>query len=175
MKIAVVVGNPKAGSRTLEIASALSARFVDAAPGAQVVTVDLAEFAGHLFEWPHPEVDSLIAAVAESDLLIVASPTYKATYTGLLKAFLDRYGSDGLKGTTAIPLMTAGSDLHGLAPEVHLRPLLVELGSSVPTRGLFFVMSKYEQLDEVIDNWFIAHWPVLARVLPAASAKDTTP
>jgi len=70
-----------------------------------------------------------------SDLVVVASPTYKATYTGILKSFFDRYNSDALVGTVSIPVMTGAAPIHALAPEVHLRPLLVELGSSTPTRG----------------------------------------
>ena len=36
----------------------------------------------------------LVARVGEADLVVVASPTYKGTYTGLLKLFLDRF-ADG--------------------------------------------------------------------------------
>ena len=37
--------------------------------------------------------------------MVVASPTYKATYAGLLKLFLDRLGGESLAGVTAVPLM----------------------------------------------------------------------
>ncbi|RIJ69754.1 NADPH-dependent oxidoreductase [Nakamurella silvestris] len=166
MKISIVAGNPKAKSRTLEIAEALTRRIVGRVPETEVATIDLADIAGRLFDWSDDGVQELNREVAASDLLIIATPTYKASYTGLLKAFLDRYPTDGLLGTTAIPLMTAGSDLHALASEVHLRPLLVELGASVPTRSLFFVMSRYEQLDEVVDTWFEANWPHLEYLVP---------
>ena len=43
--------------------------------------------------------------VSSADLLVVAQPTYKATYTGLLKLFLDQLPGDGLRGVTAVPLM----------------------------------------------------------------------
>jgi FMN reductase len=39
--------------------------------------------------------------IAASDIAIFASPTYKASDTGMLKAFLDRYGSNGLAGVVA--------------------------------------------------------------------------
>ena len=42
-------------------------------------------------------------------MIVAASPTYKATYTGMLKAFFDRYGSNGLAGLVAVPLMTGGA------------------------------------------------------------------
>ena len=82
-----------------------------------------------------------------------ASPTYKAAYTGLLKAFLDRYPSEGLAGVTAVPVMTGGSPEHAMAVDSTLRPVLVELGASLPTPGLFFVMTQMPQLEAVVDQW----------------------
>lgn len=70
---------------------------------------------------------------------MVASPTYKASYTGLLKLFLDRFSVGSLAGVTAIPLMLGGDWRHSLAPELFLKPVLAELGASSPTRGLFLL------------------------------------
>jgi FMN reductase len=91
--------------------------------------------------------------VAASEVVIVASPTYKATYTGLLKVFLDRFPHQGLGGVTAIPLMLGASDAHALAVEHTLRPLLVELGATVPTRGLFVLDSQHTDAAPY-DAWF---------------------
>ena len=65
-------------------------------------------YAPRLFDWADPALTRLTAPVAAADIAIFASPTYKAAYTGLLKAFLDRYGSNGLAGVTAVPVMTCG-------------------------------------------------------------------
>ena len=101
------------------------------------LVVDLAEHAPRLFDWADAELTRLTAEVAAADIAIFASPTYKAAYTGMLKAFLDRYGSNGLAGIVAVPVMTGGWPGHLLAVEVHLRPVLVELGATVPARGLY--------------------------------------
>ena len=116
-------------------------------------TVDLCDYADDLFKWPHDGLAALNTVVAESDVAVIASPTYKASYTGLLKAFLDRYPSNGLAGVTAIPVMTAGTERHAMAADTALRPVLVELGASVPTRAVFFLMSMMGNLDSVIDEW----------------------
>jgi FMN reductase len=95
--------------------------------------------------------------------VVVASPTYKATYTGLLKAFLDRFPHQGLGGVTAVPLMLGGSPAHTLAIEHGLRPLLVELGASVPTGGLYVLDSEHDR-PEPYDAWFATaeqHLPTL--------------
>lgn len=151
MQICVLVGNPKPGSRTLAAAKALAGHLVEPADRTEVI--DLAEDAGALFTWPSERMDSLIETVAGSDVLIVGSPTYKATYTGLLKSFLDRYGAGGLRGVRAVPLMTGADRCHAMAPDVNLRPLLVELGASVPTASLYIDMLRFGDLDELLADW----------------------
>lgn len=155
MKIAVVVGNPKPSSRTLRVAESVADVIEKLLPGepAERQVIDLADHASKLFEWPEPTLSALNDAVAAADVLIVASPTYKATYTGLLKAFLDRYPSNGLNGVVAIPVMTGAAADHAMATEVNLRPLLVELGATVPSRGLYMVMTRIAELDQVAAEW----------------------
>jgi FMN reductase len=49
-----------------------------------------------------------------------------------------------------------GSPRHALAVEVHLRPLLVELGATVPTPGLAVVESDLGRIDEILAEWAAA-------------------
>jgi FMN reductase len=156
MRIAVVTGNPKPASRTHGVALAVAA----ALGGADLV-IDLAEHASRLFDWSDAELSALTADVAASDVLVVASPTYKAAYTGLLKAFLDRYGSNGLADVVAVPMMTGGWAGHSLAVEVHLRPVLVELGATVPSRGLYVTEPELADLDTALAKWGAAAIPLI--------------
>jgi FMN reductase len=166
MSVAVVVGNPKAESRTLRVALAvadhLAARLGD---DPDRLVVDLADVATELFDPESKKVQQLLDEVVASDLLIVASPTFKATYTGLLKCFFDRYGTDALHGSVGVAVMTGAGPIHALAPEVHLRPLLVELGVSTPTRGLYVTESQFDDLDTVIGAWADTAGPLLRRAL----------
>jgi len=98
-------------------------------------------------------IDAALATVVGADLLIVASPTYKASYTGLLKAFVDRLPPRALLGRAALPLMVTGSPAHALAVEVHLRPLLVELGATIPTPGLTLTESELADAGPRIEDW----------------------
>lgn len=162
--ITVVVGNPQRDSRTRlvaeEVADALARR-----SGAQVdPTIELADVATSLFTFPAPEVEALLERVASAPVVVIASPTYKATYTGLLKAFLDRYGSDALRAVTAVPVLTIGAPTHALAVEVGLRPLLVELGASVPTRGLAFPAASVDDREQIVEAWAEAEWPRIRHV-----------
>jgi len=153
VELSIVVGNPKPRSRTLTVAEAVAERITDATGATMARTVDLCDHAADLFAWPHEGLAALNDAVAASDYVVFASPTYKAAYTGLLKAFLDRYPNNGLAGVTAIPVMTGGSPTHAMAVDTALRPVLVELGASLPTRGLFFVMTQMAELDAIVDEW----------------------
>ena len=169
MKISVVVGNPKPGSRTLALAQLLAQAI--ATEEDTIATVDLAEHTGEIFAWPSEQMATLNDLVASSDLVIVGSPTYKATYTGLLKSFLDRYPNLGLKNVCTIPLMTGADKGHSMAPEVNLRPLLVELGALVPTAGFYFEMPQMDRADEIIAGWVSANAVALHQIRAAADLK----
>jgi FMN reductase len=167
MQVSVVVGNPNAGGRTTRVAET-TARYAIEAIGATAQTtvdvIELAHVASRLFAWEDAELAALNQKVAASNLVITACPVYKASYTGLLKAFLDRYGNNGMAGTVALPVMLGAAPHHALAVETHLRPLLVELGASVPTRGLYLLESQMDELDAVISGFMATAGPILARV-----------
>ena len=154
MSVTVVVGNPKPRSRTYQAALLVAERLTGAPAD---LAVDLVDLGPALLDWSDPTVAETVAAVQASDLVIVASPTYKATFTGLLKLFLDRIGGGALAGVTAVPLMLGGDWRHSLAPEVFLKPVLAELGASCPTRGLFLLDGDYAESDT------LAAWLASAR------------
>jgi FMN reductase len=135
------------------------------------LVVDLAEMGPDLLDWSAAQVSEVSTAVAASPLLIVASPTYKATYTGLLKVFLDRYGNNGLGNTVAVPVMTGAAHLHALAVESHLRPLLVELGASVPTRGVYVTEPEMADIAGAIAPWAAGAGRVLAAAVSVAGTR----
>jgi len=167
-RTAVVVGNPRPDSRTLAAAT----RLVAAITGSEAdLVVDLATYGGALLD-PHDEtVADLVTQVAAADLVVVASPTYKATYTGLLKVFLDRFAPDfgtGLSGL-AVPFMLGGGPAHALAPELTLRPVLTEIGAVVPVRGLYVLDADHDDPASYAD-WLAASRPVLTTLLTSSTA-----
>ena len=130
----VVVGNPKPASRTLSVAVAIAERVTGAAPD---TVIDLATVGPRLLDWSDPDVKALVAAVQAADVAIIASPTYKATFSGLLKLFLDRFGAGSMAGVLTVPVMVGAGDVHALAVEVFLKPVLAELGASCLGPGIF--------------------------------------
>jgi FMN reductase len=163
MDVAVVVGNPKPRSRTLAAATLVAERLADGPPA---VTLDLIELGPGLLGWGDPDVTAAVESVKGCDVAIFASPTYKASFTGVLKLFLDQLGNDGLAGVVAVPLMLGAGPHHALAPEMQLRPVLVELGASCPTRALYLLDSAYED-PVALDAWAAVARP---QILAAAGA-----
>jgi FMN reductase len=162
-RIGVVVGNPKPRSRTLDAGVAVARAAADAAgiEEPELRVVDLADLGPQLFDWSSVAVRDAVTAVRECSLLVVASPTYKASFTGLLKAFLDWFGTTDLAGVVTVPLMVGAGPAHALAVEVHLRPVLVEIGATLPTRGLYVLEADLPRLDEVIADWLVQAGPQL--------------
>jgi len=162
--VVVVSGNPRPGSRTLAAARAVAERLAALVPGdpggpAAVEVVDLAALAGELLAPAHPAADAALARLASADLAVIATPVYKASYTGLLKAFLDLYRADGLAGVVAVPLVVSGSPAHAL----------VELGAVVPARSLTLTEAQLGDLGPALDAWLVRAAAPLRRALGAAA------
>ncbi len=151
LKTTIVVGNPKPASRTRKIAELVANNLLRGELG-DFEVIDLATQIPEIFAWPSERMAALTRRVAESNLVIFASPTYKASYTGLLKAFLDRYPANGLKDVVAISLMTGADQGHSMAPTVNLIPLLLELGATVPIKGLYFDTSQMHRVEEFVTS-----------------------
>ncbi len=155
VRFVTLIGNPKPESRTAAVALDAT-RAVIAAVGAEAQhqTVDLSGLACRLLL---PQASAAIEDAAEcvlaADVLVVASPVYQGSYSGLLKVFLDRLGHRALSPVIALPVLVMKHPEHALAVEVHLRPLLVELGAAVPTPGLAVLESDLGRLDHVVLPW----------------------
>ncbi|MBM7519914.1 NAD(P)H-dependent oxidoreductase [Nocardioides nitrophenolicus] len=162
MSTAVVVGNPKPASRTLAAANLVATELTGAPPD---LVVDLATVGAGLLAWDDPEARDLVQRVGEADLVVFACPTYKATYTGLLKLFLDRFEARP-RAAVAVPLMLGAGPGHALAPELSLRPVLAELGFTT-VRGLYVLDSQHD------DPAAVAAWLDQVRPVVAALAGES--
>ncbi|WP_346764615.1 NAD(P)H-dependent oxidoreductase [Rhodococcus sp. HNM0569] len=112
------------------------------------------------------DVKAAVESVASSDLVVFASPTFKATYTGVLKLFLDQFATgEGLKDVVAVPLMLGAGPAHAMAPDLLLKPVLVELGATTPAAGLYLIDSTYTTDGRIGD--YVARW---GGIVGAASA-----
>jgi FMN reductase len=155
MRFVTVVGDPKPVSRTLNVArAAADALSRSAGLAGDCLTIDLSGLARKLLlDEPCAAVEDALEQLTSADLVLVASPTFKGTYTGLLKVFLDRLPYRALEGAVALPLLVMNVPRHTAAVDAHLRPLLLELGASVPAPGLAVLESDLADLDVTLGPW----------------------
>ncbi len=82
----------------------------------------------------HPDVDEAVAAGSGAAVLVLATPIYRATYSGSLKAFLDLFAMESLARTAVVLMASAGSPAHFLALDTGGRAVVASLGGwTVPT------------------------------------------
>jgi FMN reductase len=173
-----LVGNPRPSSRTAALATAvLDAVLAHVGTGSTPDLIDLGSLlttAGSpLGEGSGERYAEPLARLHAARLAVVATPTYKGSYTGLLKSFLDHVAAGALGRTVAIPLITVGSPAHTLAADVHLRPLLVELGAVVPTAALVVQERDLAEPAQVIRGWLAGAGPALRALL--GTGRDLEP
>lgn len=172
--VVVLSGNPRPGSRTLGAARAVAGRLAADLGLPTGDPVDLALLAPDVLTGS-VAVTAARDRVAAARLLVVATPVYKGSYTGLLKAFLDGYGPDALAGVVAVPVVVSASAAHALAGEVHLRPVLVELGATVPARTFAVTEAELSGVGPVLDAWAARWVPALGRTVAPAPLSGVTP
>ena len=94
----------------------------------------------------HPQIVRAEQRLERADGVVIATPVYKASYTGLLKAWLDLLPQLALAEKTVLPLATGGSLAHALALDYALRPVLQAMGARHVVQG-YLVMDRYIETD----------------------------
>lgn len=84
-----------------------------------------------------PAILSLINALQHADGLLIATPVYKAAYSGVLKTILDLLPERALEHKVVLPFATAGSPNHLLALDYALKPVLSALKAQEVLNGVF--------------------------------------
>ena len=101
----------------------------------------------------HADIDDVgvqraIQAVASAQAIVIATPVYKAAYSGVLKAFLDLLPQDGLAGKVVLPIATGGTQSHMLALDYALRPVLHALAAKQVLTSIFATSQQLVWQDE---------------------------
>lgn len=147
MKILSISGSPSLRSRSGSLLQLALARLESSPHDHRHVNVrELPAQALLLAEAQQPEVAGALAHASWADVLIVATPIYKAAYSGLLKVFLDLLPQDALRGKTVLPLATGGSIAHLLAVDYALKPVLSALGARNILDGVYATDSQLRAL-----------------------------
>jgi FMN reductase len=144
MNVVLLGGSPSAPSTTWRLLQLVGERLVEL--GHRTVSLQVRELPAQALlraDVADPAIADAVALVAAADAVVVATPVYKASFSGVLKLFLDLLPQDGLDGKLVLPLATGGSQSHMLAIDYALRPVLASLG---PRQILPGIYSTSEQL-----------------------------
>jgi FMN reductase len=125
-----ISGSPRSPSRSKALAEYSLQVLADG--GYETRLIDLATLPAEalLARVQSPELDDAIAAIGDARVVIAATPTYRALYTGLLKCFFDLMPQGHLVGKPCVGLQTGIAREHALSPEYGLRPLFASLEGS---------------------------------------------
>ncbi len=153
--VVVISGHPQPGSRTLRLARAVGDRLA-ARETRGLRVVDIAELLPSLLVPEDRATGEALLDVQDATLLVVATPTYRGSYTGALKAFLDQLPPNALAGVVAVPVVTAETQSQADTAEAFLARLLRELGADVVDFGLTATEPELADPDAVADQYTVA-------------------
>lgn len=147
--VLIISGSPSGTSRTERLARSIAARIQAQHVEAQLLDVRNLP-AEDLFHarFEAPSILEATARVAAADGIVVATPIYKAAYSGLLKTFLDVLPQFALRNKVVLPLATGGTIAHVLAIDYALRPVLSSLDPLHVVNGLFLLDKQITVLED---------------------------
>jgi len=148
-RIVSLSGSPTASSRTLLLAARISADLRQR--GFEVQSINVRDLPAQDLlhaNLESPALKEALSAVESADGVVLSTPLYKASHTGVLKAFLDLLPQFGLSGKVALPIATGGTLAHVLALDYALRPVLQSLGAQHIVGGLFVLDKLIERKDD---------------------------
>lgn len=138
MLVVAIGGSPSQRSRSGVLIE--RAKHTLQGKGVEVVTFQVRDFnAEDLLHarFDSPQVLDFLQLVEKADGVIVATPIYKASYSGALKTLLDLLPERALSGKVVLPIATGGSIAHLLAVDYALKPVLSALKAQETLQGIF--------------------------------------
>lgn len=126
-RVVAVSGSLHEPSKTTALVRAIAAAVAERAE-VEIEVIELTDIgpslAGALRRDRLPaNVEEKLLAIEAADLLIVGSPVYRASFTGLFKHLFDFVGQYELVGKPVLLAATGGGERHALIIEHQLRPL----------------------------------------------------
>lgn len=159
-RIVALSGSLSRPSRTRALVTAIAERVAEGRPAGtdvRIDVVDIAELAPALagvtsFERLPAPVAAAQDLLTQADVVVLGSPVYKGSYSGLFKHFIDLLDPTRLRGKVAVLAATGGSDRHALVLEHQWRPLASFLELHTVPAGVYVRDSEFEQYQLAADR-----------------------
>jgi len=138
MSILLIAGSPSERSRSAALLDAVSRQLAGRGPLVERLHIrDLSPQALLLGDTAHRSIAAALDQVARARALVIATPVYKAAYSGVLKVFLDLLPQTAFRDKVVLPLATGGSPHHMLALDYALRPVLQSMSARHILPGVY--------------------------------------
>jgi FMN reductase len=148
--ILTIAGSPSLNSRSAAVLA--YARDFLQSYGLSTAAIQVRDLNAEELLWGRydgPSVRDGIAKVQAARAVIIATPVYKAAYSGVLKAFLDLLPQDSLADKIILPIATGGSVAHLLSIDYALKPLFFALGAQHILKGIYIQDAQWQLINGV--------------------------
>jgi len=148
-KILTIAGSPSQTSRSSAVLELT--RLILEKQGMDVSCLSVKDVPPEDLVFANFESDTLKRAqdmIEQAQAIIIGTPVYKASYTGVLKAFLDLMPQYAFSGKTVLPIATGGTITHLLSIDYAMKPLFSVLGATHILRGVFILDSQMQRDEE---------------------------
>jgi FMN reductase len=157
MKAVIINGANSERSRTTCLIQSVHASL-------HALAVDSAIFNLHSFEadcllltdYKHQAVASYQQAIVDADFIVIASPVYQGSFSGVLKLLLDLIPQKGLSKKKILPLATGGSLAHLLMLDYSLKPVLAALGATHILAGVFATNQDFQATNDLTQHYHMS-------------------
>lgn len=148
LKVTAVSGSYKLPSRTTALLEALTQKLGQHIP-IDLHSIDLSEIGGSFVASFDPrdlpgKVQKDIEAIETADLLIVGTPVYRGSYSGLFKHLFDLVNYEAIIDVPVLLAATGGSDRHALIIDHELRPLFSFFQALTLPIGVYATEADFE-------------------------------
>ncbi|MBD2845363.1 NADPH-dependent FMN reductase [Paenibacillus sp. IB182496] len=149
-KVVIISGSPSPSSRLNGIVQ-YAEQFLERAGFVpeRITVVELPAEALIHAKFGDPAIIAANKLVEEADAVIVATPVYKASFTGAIKTYLDLLPQKGLAGKVILPLALGGTFGHYLMLDYALKPVLSALGGSKILSGVFVLDTQVDRTEDL--------------------------
>ncbi|MEK4248832.1 NADPH-dependent FMN reductase [Paenibacillus sp. FSL W7-1287] len=137
-KVVILSGSPSVSSRLNGMVNFVRKTLAEA--GLNTAIIEVVDLPPEDLVYANFNSPTILAAnelIAAADAVVIASPVYKASYTGVLKAYIDLLPQKGFEKKLIAPVFIAGSMAHMLVVDYALKPVLASMGATHFTKTVY--------------------------------------
>ncbi|THF73189.1 NADPH-dependent FMN reductase [Cohnella fermenti] len=148
-KVVVLIGNPSAKSRLNGVVDRVKSRLGDTDLDVSTISVRDLPAEDLLFaNFGSEAIQAANKTVAEADAVVIATPVYKASFPGALKAYIDLLPQKGLENKIVLPIAIGGTIAHLLSIDFAMKPVLSTMAPRNILGGVFVIDSQVTWNDD---------------------------